>query len=158
MPLPAGPCLSFLRCGVCTPPSLLALWTLPVFGGLSSCDQRPSPPPPLPVGNQQTGRCEWTVKLYSAACRLPGGRYALLSRMPPAPRVPHSSSLSLCSRSRSAAVRPVIALVAIAVVMFALILSPFPREDMEGKSLLASGPICCKGHGPIPTRPEKEGT
>lgn len=57
-------------------------------------------PPRLPVGNQQTGRCEWTVKLYSAACRLPGGRYAIMSRhaLLPVPCAPSTLPPRLCAR------------------------------------------------------------
>lgn len=54
-------------------------------------------PPPLPVGNQQTGRCEWTVELYSAACRLPGGRYSSGWHAPGSPTLPPC----LCARAQA---------------------------------------------------------
>lgn len=130
------------------------LWTLLMFESLGACDQPRPLPPPLPVGNQQTGRCEWTVKLYSAACRLPGGRYAIRVGMPP-PRAPcplHSASMSLCSCSRSAPVQPVVAVVVSGVVSLASILSPFPLEGIEERRLLASAPIHPQRACPVPDR------
>ena len=71
--------------------------------------------------------------------------------MPPVPRAPHSASVS-CLCSRSAAVQPVVAVVVLGVVRFALILSPFPLEDTEGR---ASLPLpCSPAKGTVhPVRP-----
>lgn len=114
-------------------------------------------PPPLPVGNQQTGRCEWTVKLYSAACRLPGGRYALPSRHVPAPSPFHAASVSLCSCSRSAPVQPVVAVVVVGVVRLASILSPFPPRTARRGASLPLPPSARQGHVPSPTDRWMEG-
>lgn len=150
----------------CAPLSLSSpLRALLMFESPSACDQCHPLLPPLPVGNQQTGRCEWTVKLYSAACQLPGGRYAITSQHALCARCPlHSASMSLCSCSCSAAVQTVVAMVVIGGVRFASILSPFPLEDIEGRSLLVCAPISPRRalFPSLPARPveglENEGT
>lgn len=101
----------------------------------------PPLPPPLPVGNQQTGRCEWTVKLYSAACRLPGGRYAIMSWHAPAPVPPPLRlrvsvlvlTLSCCATCGRCGGHWC------CEVCFDF--KSLPLEDVEGRSLLASAPI-----------------
>lgn len=98
-------------------PSLHPLGTLLIFEGPERLPVNCSPPPlppPLPVGNQQTGRCEWTVKLYSAACRLPGGRYAITGRHAPVPTAPSKSApVSLLLFTLSCCVQPVVTVVVI---------------------------------------------
>lgn len=111
----------------------------------------PPLPPPLPVGNRQTGRNEWTVELYSAACQLPGGRYAITSRHAPVPSAPSTlPPVSLCS----AVVQPVVSVVAIGVVRFASILSPFPHlRTRKGGASLPPPTSTRRGHVPISARP-----
>lgn len=71
--------------------------------------------------------------------------------MPPVP-MPPTLPPCLCLCSRSAAVQSVVAMVVRGVVRFALILSPFPLEDTEGR---ASLPLpCSPAKGTIhPVRP-----
>lgn len=79
--------------------------------------------------------------------------------MPP-PRAPcplHSASMSLCSCSRSAPVQPVVAVVVLGVVRLASILSPFPLEAVEERSLLASAPIHPQRACSAPDRPADGG-
>lgn len=81
-----------------------------------------------------------------------------MSRHAPGALCPPTLPPCLCLCSRSAAVQPVVAVVVLGVVRFALILSPFPLEDTEGR---ASLPLpCSPAKGTIrPVRPvEKEGT
>lgn len=70
-----------------------------------------------------------------------------MSRHAPCALCPlYSVSVSLCSCSRSAAVQPVVAVVVTGVVRLALILSPFPLEDIEGRCLLPLPPSTRTGH------------